>query len=48
MRGGDVLSILKKISTYEQLISEFVNDLELLEAMKELSKIYVRESYKNF
>lgn len=48
MKGIDMLNILKSLARYEEVIQAYINDIELLHAMKELSKIYTRSTYKNF
>ena len=47
-KGGEVLAILKATSYYEGLIHKYIQDKEMLDALKELSKCYMRACYKNF
>lgn len=47
-KGADVLNILKSISRYQNLVNNYVKDLEMDDALKELSKFYMRICYKNF
>ncbi len=47
-KGGDILNILKSVSRYENLVNKYVKDNELEDALKELSKFYTRNCYKNF
>jgi hypothetical protein len=48
-KGVDISNILKSISTYHNLVNKYVvKDIEIYHAEKQLSKIYMRFSYKNF
>ena len=47
-KGGEILAILKASAYYEGLIHKYIHDKEFLDALKELSKCYMRACYKNF
>lgn len=42
------MKYLNALAAYHSVIKDYLTDLEFMTGMKELSKIYVRESWKNF
>lgn len=43
-----ILSILQSLSEFSLITKDYVRSEELIEGMKQLSKIYVRDAWKNF
>ncbi len=48
MKGEDILKFLNSLAAYYSIIEDYITDTDYMLGMKELSKIYVRESWKNF
>ena len=48
MKGEDILKYLNALAAYHSVIKQHITDIEFMNGMKELSKIYVREAWKNF
>lgn len=46
IKSGEILAMLKAVSKYEILANPYVKDAELVEALKELSKLSARACYK--
>ena len=48
MKGEDILKFLNALAAYHSIIKSHITDIEFMNGMKELSKIYVRLAWANF